>query len=66
MTDLRVDYQLLDHIYAGLGRLAGQFEHIQAMQDGYNEAMGSAAVAGQRRTLRLPPGRLRHQRAGRR
>jgi hypothetical protein len=46
MTDLRVDYQLLDQIYGSLGRLAGQFEHIQAMQDGYNGAMGSDAIAG--------------------
>jgi hypothetical protein len=44
MTDLRVDYQLLDQVYASLGRLAGQFEHIQAMQDGYNGAMGSADI----------------------
>jgi hypothetical protein len=46
MTDLRVDYQLLEAIHASLGRLAGQFEHIQAMQDGYNGAMGSDAIAG--------------------
>lgn len=44
MTDLRVDYQLLDQVYASLGRLAGQFENIQAMQDGYNGAMGSADI----------------------
>jgi len=44
MTDLRVDYQLLDNIHASLGRLAGQFESIQAMQDGYNGAMGSDAI----------------------
>jgi hypothetical protein len=46
MTDLRVDYQLLDQIDASLGRLAGQFENIQAVQDGYNGAMGSVDITG--------------------
>ncbi len=45
MADLKVDYQLLDQTYASLGGLAGQFETIQAVQDGYNSAMGSDAIA---------------------
>jgi hypothetical protein len=44
MTDLRIDYQLLDQVSASLGSLAGQFEHIQATQDGYNTAMGSDLI----------------------
>lgn len=44
MTDLRVDYRLLDEIDASLGQLAGQFERLQATQDGYDGAMGSAAI----------------------
>ena len=44
MTDLRVDYRLLDAIDASLGQLAGQFEQLQATQDGYDGAMGSAAI----------------------
>ena len=44
MTDLRVDYRLLDQIDASLGQLAGQFEQLQATQDGYDGAMGSAAI----------------------
>lgn len=46
MTDLRVDYQLLDQIDASLGRLAAEFGSIEAVQDSYNAAMGSPDIAG--------------------
>jgi hypothetical protein len=46
MTDLKIDYQLLDQISASLSSLAAQFENIQATQDGYNGAMGSDLIAG--------------------
>lgn len=44
MTDLRLDYQLLDQIRANLGSLAAEFESIEAMQDGYNGAMGAPEI----------------------
>ena len=45
MAGLRVDYQLLDRIYASLG-LAGQFKNIQAVQDSYNGVTGSGDITG--------------------
>jgi hypothetical protein len=45
MTDLRLDYQLLDEIRASLRSLAADFGSIEVMQDGYNAAMGSPAIA---------------------
>jgi len=47
MAGLRVDYQLLDRIYASLG-LAGQFKNIQAVQDSYNGVTGSGDITGAR------------------
>lgn len=44
MVDLRLDYQLLDEVRTSLGSLAGEFENIQATQNGYNTAMGSADI----------------------
>lgn len=44
MTDLRLDYQLLDQIKTNLGNLAAEFESIEATQDGYNGAMGAPEI----------------------
>lgn len=44
MTDLRLDYQLLDEIRANLRSLAADFGSIEVMQDGYNSAMGSSGI----------------------
>jgi hypothetical protein len=46
MADLKVDYQLLEQTDNSLGSLVGEFQNIQAVQDGYDGALGSGDVAG--------------------
>jgi hypothetical protein len=45
MENLRVNYQLLASTEATLSGLVSEFENLQAVQDDFEGAMGSAAVA---------------------
>jgi hypothetical protein len=45
MSDLKVDYQLLDSIERSLTSLSSEFSNIKAQTSGYDGAMGSGDVA---------------------
>ncbi|HLH83267.1 MAG TPA: hypothetical protein VKV38_08380 [Trebonia sp.] len=45
MSDLKVDYQLLDSVERSLSRLLSEFQNIKAQTGSYDGAMGSGAVA---------------------
>jgi hypothetical protein len=45
MADLIVDYQLLDVTERSLVALTGEFQHIQAFEQGYEGAVGSGSIA---------------------
>lgn len=45
MSDLKVDYSLLESIERRLTSLHGEFQNIQAQTSGYDGALGSGAVA---------------------
>lgn len=44
MSDLKVDYQLLDSIESSLSSLLSGFQNIKAQTGGYDGAMGSSAI----------------------
>jgi hypothetical protein len=46
MADLKIDYQLLEQANSSLSSLVGEFDNIQAVQDGYDGALGSGDIAG--------------------
>lgn len=46
MTELKVDYQLLDSIERDLSFLVSEFQHIQARTGECDGAMGSGDIAG--------------------
>ena len=46
MTDLRIDYQLLESTKSTMDSLVSQFQNIQTQQSQYDGAMGSGDVAG--------------------
>lgn len=46
MSDLKVDYDLLEASHKSLTSLVSEFGHLQASTSGYDGALGSGAVAG--------------------
>lgn len=46
VSDLRVDYNLLEASHKNLTSLASEFGNLQASTGGYDAAMGSGAIAG--------------------
>lgn len=45
MTDLKVDYALLDQSETTLSGLVSEFENIRAQESAYDGAMGSGDIA---------------------
>ena len=46
MSDLRVDYSLLEASHKALTSLASEFGNLQATTSGYDGALGSGSIAG--------------------
>jgi hypothetical protein len=46
MSDLKVDYSLLETSHKTLTSLASEFGNLEASTSGYDAAMGSGAIAG--------------------
>lgn len=46
MSDLKVDYQLLESIHSTMGGILTELENIQPQQGQYDGAMGSGSIAG--------------------
>jgi 2C-methyl-D-erythritol 2,4-cyclodiphosphate synthase len=45
VSDLKVDYQLLDSTERNLSSLVSEFQNMQAQEDAYSGAMGSGDIA---------------------